>query len=455
MTASRTTIFFAGRRRVPHHRRVANKNGSLNVDHSRKDFAANRRYLSDLFTTMVEMQWRWTILVFALGFLVSWIFFAVVYYVAAYAHGDFTRENLAKTLNGTWTPCIVAHFSFTETFLFSLETQHTIGYGSRSITEECPLAILSLICQSIFGVLIQSLVVGMVFAKATRPKKRAQTLMFSKTVVVNMRDGRLCIEFRVGDVRRSQLIDVHMHAVVVMRHTSREGELKPLYRHKVKLSVDACSDEVFMLWPVEVTHRVDADSPFYSMTRDDFARRKFEMIVSLGGVIASTGQTTQGRTSYLNGEVRWGETFSPLVQYDDERRLYKVDFARFDDTYPTPMTGLSAKQYSERRAAEGGEPEEDAKHGELRRHSHAACTGVELLRLTPGADPPLSEDEEARDSDRDRDKDLVINYEWAQALKIEIYSTNTSGRHSEAKPDEIQARTRFDSLSQTSPVIYM
>lgn len=46
-------------------------------------------------------------------------------------------------------------YSFTSCFLFSVETQHTIGYGSRHTTEYCPEAIIIMCVQSITGVMIQ------------------------------------------------------------------------------------------------------------------------------------------------------------------------------------------------------------------------------------------------------------------------------------------------------------
>lgn len=34
-----------------------------------------------------------------------------------------------------WKPCVYNILSFTSCFLFSIETQHTIGYGVRTTTE--------------------------------------------------------------------------------------------------------------------------------------------------------------------------------------------------------------------------------------------------------------------------------------------------------------------------------
>ena len=90
----------------------------------------------------------------------------------------------------------------------SVETQHTIGYGSRQTTEECPDAIIMQCIQSVVGVIIQAIIIitiiiiinitiiisniiittitvqacmaGIVFAKLSRPKKARNTVVFSK-----------------------------------------------------------------------------------------------------------------------------------------------------------------------------------------------------------------------------------------------------------------------------------
>ena len=88
-----------------------------------------RQFLRDAFTTMVDMEWRYTLLAFASSFFVSWLVFAVIYHVIGVIRGDFITENLPQNNynNNTWKPCIWALEDFTSSYLFSLETQHTIG----------------------------------------------------------------------------------------------------------------------------------------------------------------------------------------------------------------------------------------------------------------------------------------------------------------------------------------
>jgi hypothetical protein len=90
-------------------------------------------------------------------------------------------------------------------------------YGSRHTTEECPEAIFVMCLQSIVGVMIQAFMVGIVFAKLSRPKKRTQTLLFSRNAVICQRDGHLCLMFRVGDMRKSHIVEAHVRAQLIKR----------------------------------------------------------------------------------------------------------------------------------------------------------------------------------------------------------------------------------------------
>lgn len=56
------------------------------------------------------------------------------------------------TTSGTeWIPCVENLSGFVSAFLFSIETETTIGYGFRVITEKCPEGIVLLLVQAILG----------------------------------------------------------------------------------------------------------------------------------------------------------------------------------------------------------------------------------------------------------------------------------------------------------------
>jgi hypothetical protein len=44
----------------------------------------------------------------------------------------------------------------------------------------------------------------------SQPKKRAETLMFSEHAVISMRDGKLTLMFRVGNLRNSHMVSAQI-----------------------------------------------------------------------------------------------------------------------------------------------------------------------------------------------------------------------------------------------------
>eukprot|EP00091_Calanus_sinicus_P010649 TRINITY_DN24605_c0_g1_i1.p1 TRINITY_DN24605_c0_g1~~TRINITY_DN24605_c0_g1_i1.p1 ORF type:complete len:156 (+),score=33.64 TRINITY_DN24605_c0_g1_i1:34-501(+) len=150
-----------------------------------------------------------------------------------YLHGDFMEENL-NSEGKDWIPCILQVDGFASSFLFSLETQHTIGYGSRQTTTECPLAMLVVSVQAVIGCIIQAFMVGLIFSKLSRPQNRGRTIIFSNQAVVTQRNGRLCLIMRIGDLRQDNFVlgtKVSLKIIQRKNYTRRRnisghGELK-------------------------------------------------------------------------------------------------------------------------------------------------------------------------------------------------------------------------------------
>lgn len=68
-------------------RRVLSKDGRSNV---RIEHVSGRGalYLRDLWTTFVDMQWRYKFFLFSATFAGTWFVFGVIWYLVAMAHGD-------------------------------------------------------------------------------------------------------------------------------------------------------------------------------------------------------------------------------------------------------------------------------------------------------------------------------------------------------------------------------
>ncbi len=78
----------------------------------------------------------------------------------------------------------------------------------------------------------------MVFAKLSRPKKRSETLMFSKNAVITLRDGRLCLICRVGDMRKSHIVEAHVRMYLIKKRVTQEGEILPLHMYDLNVGWD-------------------------------------------------------------------------------------------------------------------------------------------------------------------------------------------------------------------------
>lgn len=66
--------------------------------------------------------------------------------------------------------------------------------------------------------------VGCMFVKISQPNKRAETLVFSKHAVISLRDDKLCLMFRVGDLRSSHIVGANMRAKLIKSKQTQEGE---------------------------------------------------------------------------------------------------------------------------------------------------------------------------------------------------------------------------------------
>jgi potassium inwardly-rectifying channel subfamily J len=267
---------FAGRKLQQ--KRLFFKNGNINISRCNID-KRRRRYLTDIFTTLIDLKWRYNVLVFALGFFISWIIFAIAWYLISYVHGDL------NPIHANHTSCISGIQSFAGALLFSIETQQTIGYGARFTTEKCPDAIFVMMIQSSIGVMIQSFMVGVVFAKLSRPKKRSETLMFSKNAVISLRDGRLCLICRVGDMRKSHIVEAHVRMYLIKKKVTMEGEILPLHMYDLNVGWDKGLDRLFLVWPLTIEHYIDENSPFWTLSADDLRKERFELAVILEGIV--------------------------------------------------------------------------------------------------------------------------------------------------------------------------
>ncbi|XP_053713075.1 ATP-sensitive inward rectifier potassium channel 12-like [Synchiropus splendidus] len=340
--------------------RFVKKNGQCNVVFNNME-DKQKRYLADIFTTCVDIRWRYLLLIFTSTFLLSWLMFGFIFWGVALAHGDFDPhdpvkkgepQSSAEAAGDEWRPCVLHMQGFLGAFLFSIETQTTIGYGFRCVTEECPIAVVTVVVQSIMGCIIDSFMIGTIMAKMVRPKKRAQTLLFSHNAVIALRDGKLCLMWRLGNMRKSHIVEAHVRAQLIKPHVTSEGEYLPLEQTDIDVGYDDGLDRLFLVSPLVVVHEINKNSPLYNLSRADLQKEDFEIVVILEGMVEATAMTTQARSSYMAKEILWGHRFEPLVF--EKGKCYHVDYSRFHKTYEVPSTPhCSARELSQTTVCEG------------------------------------------------------------------------------------------------------
>jgi len=351
-------------------------------------------YMSDILTTCIDLQWRYTILIFVLLYVASWLLFGIIYYIISFVHKDFTTQYIVNgtdiqlepfersclsnltvcspvdvgsrldttcELSPTLTcsesdeflrvrdcyaqvdayeearsedKCFTDITSFVTAVLFSYETQTTIGYGGRHPTERCPSAVFAVMVQSVLSTLIDAFAIGWIIAKISRPKKRAETLLFSRNAVINMRDGQLCLMVRVGNLRKSVLVEACIRMQIVRQgRITDEGECIPFEQIDLDIDLGNDSDKIFLVTPQIIVHPIIEDSPLFEIGPNDLRGDKWEIVVVLEGMVEATGGTTQARASYLPSEIYWGRRFKNVVTRGQRDKGYLINFKHFHELY--------------------------------------------------------------------------------------------------------------------------
>lgn len=287
-------------------RRFLNQNGSFNV--RRKGLSGFA--LRNFYHLLLTMAW-WKFLVVVVGLYLSInVFFAVIF--LACGANSIVETSVAPIGN-----------QFLRAFFFSVQTFGTIGYGTIA-----PIGTLSntfVTVESIFSILLQALVTGMIFSRFSRPT--ARILFSEKAVVAPFQNGR-ALMFRLVNTRSSQLIEVAAQ-VSIARFVEENGQIarrfEPLLLEREKVS--------FFPLAWTVVHSIDENSPLHNLSDEDLIESDAEILILMTAIDEDFAQTVHTRTSYKPPEIVWNAKFisiyNPTESGDpvsiDVRKLSKVE----------------------------------------------------------------------------------------------------------------------------------
>lgn len=177
--------------------------------------------------------------------------------------------------------------------------------------------------------------------------------MFSEYAVIAPRDGKMCLMLRIGDVRKSQIVDASVRMQLFRTHTTKEGKEIPFHQEDLKVCYDwrdpdnDFRNKLFLLLPLVIIHIIDENSPFYDVTPQMLQRSDFEVVVVLDGVVEATGLNTQPKSSYLSSEILWGYDFCNTLEKSQfsEKGFYHADFSRLNDIHVVETRRCSPREY--------------------------------------------------------------------------------------------------------------
>ncbi|XP_031163997.2 ATP-sensitive inward rectifier potassium channel 1b [Sander lucioperca] len=304
--------------------RLVTKDGHCNIEFGNIEYSNHFAFLVDFWTTFMEIRWRFILLLFVASFTGSWFIFSLLWYWVARSNGDLMGQNRTDG----HIQCIDNVNGLTTAFLYSLETQTTIGYGGRALTGHCAGTVALIIIQSLVGVFINCFMCGIILAKISLPKKRAKTVTFSDTAVICLKKGSLCLLIRVANLRKTLLIGSQIYGKLLKTTTTSEGDTIILDQVDIDFMVDAGKDNLFFVCPMTLYHVINRSSPFYELSADSLPHQDFELVVFLDGTAESTSSSCQVRTSYIPQEIQWGYSFLPIISRTTTGK-YHVDFSNF------------------------------------------------------------------------------------------------------------------------------
>ncbi len=150
--------------------------------------------------------------------------------------------------------------TFGHAFIASLQIQSTIGFATpvQDHWSTKPGLIVAVTIHGLTTVIFNIFLLGTLFARMSSAKNRAISVRVSSLAVV--RDfgpsNYPCLEFRVGEIRKHQLMNLEVSAYLF----THKGE-KLFARDRLTLDPP---EGVFLAVPTELRHTINETSPFWS-----------------------------------------------------------------------------------------------------------------------------------------------------------------------------------------------
>ena len=212
--------------------------------------------------------------------------------------------------------------SFSDAFFFSVETIATIGYGV--LAPATLYANLLMLVETVLGIMLVAMATSVLFIRVSRPTAR---VMFARVGTIAPWHGTPTLFIRMGNERRSQILEADVAMYLLRHETSPEGVTMRRFHG---LPLERSHTPVFSL-SYTAMHRIGPDSPLHGTTAESLAAEDAQLLVTVTGFQESTGQTVHARSVYMAEALQWGRRYADIFR-DDDGSGRILDYRRFHDT---------------------------------------------------------------------------------------------------------------------------
>jgi inward rectifier potassium channel len=263
-------------------------------------------YLRDPYHLLLTVPWNGFVLMVALGYIVVNAIFALLYLLQP------------NSLNGARPG------SFEDAFFFSVQTLASIGYGT--ISPATTYAGILVTIEAILSLLTIALITGLAFARFSKPTAR---IIFSRFAVITPHNGVPTLMFRAANQRQNLILEAQVKVYLTRDEVTQEGVLfRRVYDLKLARDVNP---RFSLTW--NVMHPIDAASPLYSLTPEQWTQGLPQVLVTLMGLDETVAYNIHVRHIYGIADVLWHHRMADVVQMSENGDRY-IDYSHFDDVVP-------------------------------------------------------------------------------------------------------------------------
>ena len=276
----------------------------------------------------------------------------------------------------------------------------TIGYGAPKddiFFQDCSSMAILLTVESFAGIFLDSICIGVFFARLSRAQARASTIIFSEFAVIRKIRGEYYLMLQVCERRKHQLVEAHVRSYAIRHeYCIKTGHAFALFQtHTMRLQQpdDDMGSFLLMALPQVIVHRIDQWSPLFPPsclpthdvydpssscafpdptlraidvengsremkpdapkprrpTKEEIQHHllqsELEILVVLEGIDGPTSATMQARHSYTRDDIRYDHGFVQCVGRNENGGAL-IDFDKFHQLQPVAQDDLHVVEAS-------------------------------------------------------------------------------------------------------------